>query len=99
MFETRYGFEPTSHIESRLNWYFKYELTNAVYITFDTDDNMYVCDGDDCAIYQVSADNFEISRRLLKFSESPASILFNPIHQTVTVGFQNCENVHVYQFL
>ena len=86
-------------MDGRLKGFYKFNLQHLANMTFDSENNIYVCDKITKKIIQVEANNFKKNRVLTSLTECPASVMFNPNDKTFIVGFEGNDSMNVYKFV
>lgn len=88
-------FEKSGMIRSQIDTGY---LKNVDYISFDMQENMYLCDAQSGVVHLISGECDRVSRLLISGITKPASVAYNQVTESVVVGFLDNNNVHVYRF-
>ena len=80
-------------------WFMRGYMKKVINVSFDTQDNIYICDREDNAVTVVSPSNYLNSRAIIPSLPKPACVSVNPIKRTIVVGCIGDNNVHVYKFV
>ena len=80
-------------------WFMRGYMKNVINVSFDTQDNIYMCDEDDHAITVVSPDNYMDFRVVTRMLSKPACVSVNPIKRTIVAGCKEENKVYVYKYV
>ena len=80
-------------------WFMRGYMKNVINVSFDTQDNIYMCDEDNDAITVVSPDNYLDFRVVTRMLSKPACVSVNPIKRTIVAGCKEENKVYVYKYV